>query len=284
MKILIKSCFRYSIPIALLITFTAILYQRITGPTHPKRIHYFIAGQSFNAKLIRSHNSSYDAPIELKIPQTNTPLTITVFYKRYPTSDPWTPLEMLPKEEDSSVVMAKLPAQPPAGKLQYYIKIIDPNKKILTLANANEPILIRFKGAVSAWILIPHIVFMFLALMMASLSGVEALFRTQSIRTLSFITTGFLFFGGLVLGPIVQKQAFGIYWSGIPFGWDLTDNKLLFAFLLFMIAIAFNFKKSSYNRWTIIIASIGLIAMYSIPHSLMGSQYDYETKKVITGD
>ena len=33
--------------------------------------------------------------------------------------------------------------------------------------------------------------------------------------------------GGMILGPIVQKYAFGAYWTGIPFGHDLTDAKNL---------------------------------------------------------
>ena len=35
--------------------------------------------------------------------------------------------------------------------------------------------------------------------------------------------------GGFILGPLVQNYAFGELWTGVPFGWDLTDNKTLIA-------------------------------------------------------
>ncbi len=47
----------------------------------------------------------------------------------------------------------------------------------------------------------------------------------------------------MILGPIVQKYAFGELWTGIPFGWDLTDNKTLIAFLFWILAVIMNRKK-----------------------------------------
>ena len=49
--------------------------------------------------------------------------------------------------------------------------------------------------------------------------------------------------GGMILGPIVQNFAFGELWTGVPFGWDLTDNKTLIAFLFWIIAVVMNRKK-----------------------------------------
>ena len=43
--------------------------------------------------------------------------------------------------------------------------------------------------------------------------------------------------GGFVLGPLVQKAAFAAYWTGIPWGWDLTDDKTLFAALFWGAAV-----------------------------------------------
>ena len=50
------------------------------------------------------------------------------------------------------------------------------------------------------------------------------------------MTLVFLVAGGFVLGPIVQHQAFGAYWTGIPFGFDLTDNKVLIALVAWGVA------------------------------------------------
>jgi hypothetical protein len=46
----------------------------------------------------------------------------------------------------------------------------------------------------------------------------------------------------MILGPVVQKFAFGEYWTGFPFGTDLTDNKTLIAFIGWIIALVAVFK------------------------------------------
>ena len=83
------------------------------------------------------------------------------------------------------------------------------------------------------------------------------------------------------MGPIMQFQAFGEYWTGFPKGYDLTDNKTLLAFVMWIAALTLNLKK---NRpiW-IIAAAIFTLIIFSIPHSLFGSELNYETGKVIQG-
>jgi hypothetical protein len=97
----------------------------------------------------------------------------------------------------------------------------------------------------------------------------------------SILTLGLLIIGGLILGPMVQKYAFGELWTGIPFGWDLTDNKTLIGFIFWFIAV-WKIRKEDKYLW-VIIAAIVLLAIYSIPHSMFGSELNYETGKVVTG-
>ena len=85
----------------------------------------------------------------------------------------------------------------------------------------------------------------------------------------------------MILGPVVQLYAFGDLWTGIPFGWDLTDNKTLIAFLFWVLAVAMNWKKSR-PAYTVI-AAVVLLLIYSIPHSMFGSQLDYNTGTVTQG-
>jgi hypothetical protein len=42
----------------------------------------------------------------------------------------------------------------------------------------------------------------------------------------------------MILGPVVQYYAFGEFWTGVPFGWDLTDNKTLVAVIFWALAVA----------------------------------------------
>jgi len=90
-----------------------------------------------------------------------------------------------------------------------------------------------------------------------------------------------MFVGGFILGPIVQYNAFGQAWTGFPLGHDLTDNKTLIAFVAWMFAVAMNWKKD--RPWATVIASIVTIVIFSIPHSLRGSELNYESGKVVTG-
>ena len=89
-----------------------------------------------------------------------------------------------------------------------------------------------------------------------------------------------LFVGGFILGPLVQHVAFGPWWTGFPLGTDLTDNKTLLAFLFFLAALAT--LKWKYNKWVVCLAVLFMVAIFSIPHSTFGSEYDYTTQQLGT--
>jgi len=84
-----------------------------------------------------------------------------------------------------------------------------------------------------------------------------------------------------VLGPVVQYYAFGDLWTGIPFGWDLTDNKTLIAGIFWALAVIMNRKKE--RPLYTILAAVVLLLVYSIPHSMFGSELNYETGSVTQG-
>ena len=90
-----------------------------------------------------------------------------------------------------------------------------------------------------------------------------------------------LFAGGMILGPVVQNFAFGELWTSVPFSWDLTDNKTLVAFTFWIIAVAGNWIKD--RPYLSILAAIILLLVYSIPHSMFGSELDYSTKVIRQG-
>jgi ABC-type transport system involved in cytochrome c biogenesis permease subunit len=78
----------------------------------------------------------------------------------------------------------------------------------------------------------------------------------------------------LVLGPVIQKYAFGAYWTGWPFGHDLTDNKSLVAFIFWIIALVALIRNRSRRLWPVIAAFVMLV-VFLIPHSVLGSELDY---------
>lgn len=259
---------------AIVITISAAVYQRLSGPTYPKKYSLTLNNQNYTFKLPRSYGENKNCEIKLNI--SDPSVTATLKYRRYPTADNWKEIKFVSNGES---IIAELPKQPPAGKLQYQIQIYDAinNYEI----GEDNPLIIRFKGAVPLFILIPHILFMFFAMLLSNLTGIMAIAYEEKYRFYTIITTISLLIGGLILGPIVQKYAFGEFWTGIPFGWDLTDNKLLIGFIFWILAFIANLKHE--RRVYAIIASVVLLLIYTIPHSMFGSELNYETGKIVTG-
>lgn len=271
---IIKNRFKISIPLAIILTLLSVFYQRMTGPTYPKIFKIQMEDGQEEIKLLRSHSSSSDALIKIPLGQQQGEGTLS--YRRYPTNDEWTTTDL---KLENNFLVGILPKQPPAGKHQYFVSI-NLNGKSHQLGSRQEPITIRFKGNVPSFILIPHILFMFLSMLIGLMASIEAMFKTQSYSKLTISTAILILVGGMVLGPIVQKYAFGVFWAGFPFGVDLTDNKLLIAAVVWIVAAGLNWKKA--YRWPVIIAMSVQLATYLIPHSTMGSQYNYESGQVET--
>jgi hypothetical protein len=259
---------------SVLFTLSLAVYQRMTGPTHPVRGTLEVDGQIQKYRLIRSADSDQPAKISLR----NVPEGIegTLRYKRFKVEEEWIEIPMI---KDDNILTGYLPPEPPAGKLEYFVTISlkDKNYKL------NEtPVVIRFKGPVPALFLLPHIFFMFLAMLLSTRTGLEAILYRNRVKTLAFFTVLCLGLGGMILGPIVQKFAFGEFWTGWPFGGDMTDNKTLVAFLFWLIAYLRLMRNKPARLW-VIAAAVVLLAVYMIPHSMFGSELDYSTGDIKTG-
>jgi len=249
-------------------------YQRKTGPTYPVMGKAEIAGQKVKYRLIRTNDSGKDAKVKVK--NVNEGINGQIRYKRLGTNDEWITIAML---RDGQMLSGDLPSQPPAGKLMYQVTLISGNEQVLL---NDEPAVIRFKGSVPVWVLIPHIIFMFTAMMMSTRTGLEAVAKGKKTLYFARVTMVTLFIGGLILGPIVQKYAFGAFWTGWPFGKDLTDDKTLFAFIFWALAVWRLYRNRENRIWPIIAMSI-LLMVYLIPHSMFGSELDYSSGAVVTG-
>ena len=259
--------------LALILTFGVIFYQRTTGPTYEKNITHSINGTEYNFEFIRSHEITEPCLIELLIPDSE--VTANIKYKRFPTKDS---LTVKAFERSGDTLRVELPNQPMAGKLQYSVSTQSPTGENLIA----KDVVVRFKGFVPRGILAIHIFLMFASYFFAIFAGLLAIFNHDKYKLYTLISLSLLFFGGLVLGPIVQKYAFDVWWSGFPFGMDLTDNKLLIAFVVWLIAWMLNRNKN--RRWFVVAAMIVHMIVYSIPHSAMGSEYDYESGAVGTSE
>lgn len=251
------------------------VYQRATGPTYPVKGATEVGQTVIDYKLLRSHGGKTDAPVEIEIPEGD--FSGYVIFERYKSGEE---AIKLPLKEKNGLLVAHLPNQPPAGKLAYDV-FIEHNGNITKLNE--EKIVIRFKGAVPAFILIPHILFMFIAMLFSTRTGLEAMVKGPRIALYTTVTLFTLLIGGLILGPFVQYYAFGEFWTGWPFGQDLTDNKTLVAFIFWLVAFIKTRKNKNHRTW-VILAAIMLLAVYLIPHSMFGSELDYNSGQIETGN
>jgi hypothetical protein len=111
-------------------------------------------------------------------------------------------------------------------------------------------------------------------MLVANAAGLLALRGERKLFRISLVVIGLLAVGGLFLGPLVQKQAFDAYWTGWPFGTDLTDNKTAVAVLAWAAA-AFLARGGRDARKAVVVAALVTLVVFLVPHSAWGSQIDW---------
>jgi len=250
--------------IAFLITLASAAYQRRTGPSYPVSGKVTLGDQQISYRLPRTQADG-DALVSIAAAE---PVRGVLTWKRFGTEDPWTYLDM---QRSCSELRASLPHQPPAGKLAYRV-ILQNGSERVTLGG--EPIVIRFRGEVPLAVLVIHVTCMFLGMLVSTRTGLEVFTAKPNYKGKIAVTLSLLTVGGLILGPIVQKHAFGAYWTGWPFGTDLTDNKTAVAWLGWAAAWVAVRRSSKPGRWVLMAAVLTLV-VFAIPHSLFGSELKY---------
>jgi hypothetical protein len=252
---------------AVIITLVSVVFQRVTGPTYSLKGVTEAFGQNLKFKLPRSHDTGSSAEVRVVVPDRS--IAGELRHRRYKSNDSWSFREL---SRSGDTLVANVPEQPAAGKVMYQIALIDSTG--LRLPLTEEPVVMRFKDPVPSSALWPHIVLMFAAMLLATRTGIEALAREERMYRMALWTSALLFAGGIVLGPIVQKYAFGAAWTGWPIGNDLTDNKTAVAMIVWVIALLRGRKSSGCRGW-VIAASIATLLVYLVPHSVLGSEIDY---------
>jgi hypothetical protein len=312
--------------LAVMITVTAAVYQRQVGPTRPLRGLAVVEGQAFRYRFERSHSgpASYQVEVPSSVPTLGEMLRGKrsaqggpvldpgirgiLMQRRYNTADPWTFTAM---RRDGGRLVGEVPVQPPGGKVAYRVHLFRaegaaPNESAsgdwalrplaagdvppgAVAVPAARPVVLRFRGSVPVAIIIPHVLLMFLGMLWANRAGLEALRRGADPTRLTRWALILLAVGGFIFGPAMQWFAFGKAWTGIPFGWDLTDNKTLFAVLgwvaaWLLVRRAGQRGDASRARLWVVAAALLTLVIFSIPHSVRGSELDYSTGRVVTAE
>jgi hypothetical protein len=207
-----------------------------------------------------------------------------VLYRRLMSDDDWATAQMEPGEFEFSRrgrttlvkgVGAELPSlNERAGKYEYLVYIDDGRAEPISVTG-DQPLYARYKADVPVWALFLHIFVILASMTIAIRTALEAL-ANGNYKWMLWATIISLLLGGFLLGPLVQWYAFGVWWSGAPFGYDWTDNKVLVELVFWLLALFLN-RGERRSRWSVYLAGIVTLVVYFIPHSLFGSEYDYRT-------
>ncbi|HEB84992.1 MAG TPA: hypothetical protein ENI92_08345, partial [Bacteroidetes bacterium] len=146
--------------LALILTVVIAHYQRATGPTYPLDGRAALGPVTFDWELTRTHGGAGDQPVRLVVPDTL--VSGVLYWKHYKLEEP---LHTVPMRREGDTLSAALPHQPPAGKLEYQVKLTRGTETLFLPAEGT--VVTRFKGHVPLGVLIPHILFMFAAMLLA---------------------------------------------------------------------------------------------------------------------
>lgn len=152
------------------------------------------------------------------------------------------------------------------------------------LTDQKSTLKVRFEGKPNTPVLIIHIALMYCALFAAFLAvfaGFDdrpGINRSRRIGRSTLAIVIFLIVSVFVLGPVIERQTYGTFWSGIPISTNLTDtfSLLLCLFWLGMLILLKGSSLAGKSEKDLValpaaraLAIVGLIAMiivYLIPH------------------
>lgn len=285
--------------LSFLIAASFAVFQRMTGPTYPVKGSTLLPDNKYRVFYLFPRSCTLDGigcPVKVEIqPKSKCPMGGGILrWKRFKTSDNW-----------SIAANFVLPNQPPAGKVEYQVvyTLGDNNNFGIPTGSTHkgcsslkqgqneypkeiiigpERTVARFKGPVPGWILIPHIVLMFLFMLFSTRIFLTAFTGDIVIKHAVAMNFVFLLLGGFVFGPLTQYHAFGQYWTGWPLGRDLTDTKILPMLVFWAAALWAAFKAKNPRPWFIAAFAVTVL-VYLVPHSMFGSELDYSTGAVVTG-
>jgi hypothetical protein len=269
--------------VAAALTVACFAFQNRTGPTYPLEGKFATARGDVAFKFLRSEEIGTGLQIMLRDP-VPPGVSGKVRYRRFKSNDAWKEVPLgagtfrfsrRGTAEEVRGVGATLPSLPErAGKYEYQVFLDDGSGP--RSVTGDRPVYARYKAPVPRAVLLVHILVIFLSMTLALRTGLQALAGGE-VKGLTWATIGSLVLGAFVLGPIVQKYAFGVYWSGWPYGYDWTDNKVMFELAAWLVAAAtaaFS-TRPRLVRGMVILATAVTLAVYFIPHSIFGSEYDY---------
>lgn len=271
--------------VAVVLTILLLLIARQLSTRHPEDLVSEANGVRLEHRSITEQIDKKEVKITAMLQASES--IIPVLHYRTATNLPYQEVTLARSGRSVSGI---IPAGRRGDRAYYFLSVEDSAGTMLATlpADSSKPLLIKFKGKVASWVLTAHIVAMFGSIFFVLLAGMGAVDLLRGVGKLkvvvrnSVMALNLIFIGGFPLGIVVAYQTFGVGWDGVPFGWNITDNKTLIIFLFWLATVLVGFERLSRApgqrlqsapsprsfALLVIVSVFVTLAVYLVPHSL----------------
>jgi hypothetical protein len=250
--------------VALVITALGLVIQRKTGEKMPLSLETQWQGRQVRTVLARSHVGPGGQ--RLVIEGVDPDWHGTVVWRRYGQGNVYRRESL---RNLGSMLSGELSPQPRGSALEYRVEVEAQGNKLLRLPE-HGTVITRYKGATPLWVSLPHLFLLYLGLFLGVRAGLEALALGPRSHILAGLALICFLFGGLLFGPLMKVNAYGILWRGPPVGLDSTDTKTVVLVLAWLVPVILRARERRARRWVILASVLSVIA-FLIPHSVFGT-------------
>jgi hypothetical protein len=270
------------IVLAVVITLLVVVASRYFGPNRKYTVETRADGLVLSHKAPRSQTGEGPATLELRAKLDGRKASdLAVGLKgRVKGESDWERLGVARIETGEEgwdkVFVFEVPPKPYTTRYFYTFEIELPEEGgPLILARADgEPMMVKFKGEVPAWIVIAHILGMFGGFFLLILCAFHSVGLARgredhlAASRLAWWSWILMFLGGVPFGWAMNYYAFDVIWEAFPFGGDVTDNKTQIALILWgLVAAGLSWKKGRKSGLIAVVGAILVLAIFMIPHS-----------------
>eukprot|EP00823_Brevimastigomonas_motovehiculus_P004484 TRINITY_DN2975_c0_g1_i1.p1 TRINITY_DN2975_c0_g1~~TRINITY_DN2975_c0_g1_i1.p1 ORF type:complete len:389 (-),score=99.10 TRINITY_DN2975_c0_g1_i1:57-1223(-) len=238
---------------AIFLTIIGVL-QVITGPSYPIKDTVSLGSTSIHYNLDRAHTGLTPHTVKISIADQSV-MGVMRWRQHHSQTFEW---NTTIRERNGDDLTASIPAQDYAVRCLYEIALMKEEQnreseresergrekeiegKIISIIIPDDPINIRWKDDLPDVVLIIHIIFMASAFLFSCRAALEMYYPFSTLKSsliYSIITVILIIVGGFVMGPLVLHYCFHTWWTGIPIGWDITDNKTVVALVIWLIVL-----------------------------------------------
>jgi hypothetical protein len=272
----------FRVILAVFMTLVVVVSARYFGPNRSYRVSATDQGVTLSHKAPRGHIGEGPAVLELAASGLNgieaSDLEVALLGQVKGSSD-WERLAPARIETDPEtserIIVFEVPHKAPTTRYFYRFEArVKEGEPFRVERDGGDPMMVKFKGHVPAWITIVHVLAMFGGFFLLIWSALYALLPAlgkgdaKPAARLGLWAWIVMFVGGIPFGFLMNYYAFDVVWEAFPFGNDVTDNKTQVALILWGIATVGLYRgKGRKSAVFAMVVAVLVLALFLIPHS-----------------